>query len=190
LYIGIRARRPRWLAWSVFYAGLIATYGALDTPANPSRTATGVAAGLALATWIGGGIHAIAISSSAVRRIDERSDPAFRAVQPPLEAARERIERRAEGRKLLARQPLLAREVGLGRPDVPGSDDYGLVDVNHATPPALRALPGITDDAVQQIVKERAELGGFSSVEDLGAALSLPPGMVDRMREMAVFIPD
>lgn len=39
-----------------------------------------------------------------------------------------------------------------------------------------------------QIVSTRAELGGFTSVEELGAALSLPPGMVEQMRDVAAFI--
>ena len=48
-----------------------------------------------------------------------------------MAAARTRIERRATGRHMLASQPALAHEVGIGRPDIPGADDYGLIDVNH-----------------------------------------------------------
>jgi DNA uptake protein ComE-like DNA-binding protein len=188
MYIGIRAHRPQWLAWSAFYFGLLAAFMAVDAPTHPSSSAQAIATGCILAAWIGGGVHAAAISGSAVRRIDEYSDPAFKAGRPPLEAAKARIKRRAKGRKLLARQPQLAREVGLGRPDLPGTEDYGLVDVNHASQAALRMLPGVTEDAAQKIVSMRTELGGFSSAEDLGAALDLPPAMVDEMREVAVFL--
>jgi DNA uptake protein ComE-like DNA-binding protein len=183
LYIGIRARRARWLVWSAVYAAGLAAYATLDTPAHPSSTAQGLAAGIALATWIGGGIHAIAVSNDAVRRIQARTDPA-------VEAARARIDRRAEGRRMLAGQPALAREVGVGRPDLPGADDYGLVDVNHCPAAALVRLPGMTDDLASRIVAARAQTGCFSSVDDLGLLLDLPPATVDEIRDMAIFIPD
>src|SRR5439155_26564409 len=54
LYIGIRARRGRWLAWAGVYAATLAGYAALDTPAQPGNAAKSVAGGLALLTWIGG----------------------------------------------------------------------------------------------------------------------------------------
>jgi DNA uptake protein ComE-like DNA-binding protein len=183
LYIGIRARRAQWLAWAAVYAATLGVYLGLDTPDHPGSTALGIATGMALLTWIGGGIHAVAVSNDAVRRINERADPA-------LDAARSRIERRAEGRRLLADKPALAKELGLGRPDVTGSDDYGLVDVNHAPATALSRLPGVTVDLARRIVEARTQAGCFSSVEDLGLLLDLPPATVDEMRDMAVFIQD
>jgi DNA uptake protein ComE-like DNA-binding protein len=126
-------------------------------------------------------VHAIVISNDAVRRIQARSDPA-------LDAARTRIERRAQGRHLLATQPTLAREAGVGRPDVPGADDYGLVDVNHASADALTTIPGVTSDLAHQITAQRDQVGGFSSIEDLETCLNVAPGTIDQMRETAVFI--
>jgi DNA uptake protein ComE-like DNA-binding protein len=183
VYIGIRARRPRWLAWAAVYAALLVAYLALDTPAQHSNASSGVAAALALLAWIGGGTHAFAVSDDAARRIQSRTDPA-------LDAGRLRIERRAEGRRLLATQPALAKEIGLGRPDISGADDYGLVDVNHASPAALATLPGITEQLASRIVDRRAQADGFSSVEDLGLVADLPPGIVEQIRDTAIFIPD
>ncbi len=183
LYIGIRARRPRWLAWAAVYLAAIAGWLVLDAPDHPSSTAMGVAAALALAAWIGGGIHALVISNDAVRRIQGSADPA-------LEAAETRIERRAAGRHLLASKPALAREAGVGRPDIPGADDYGLVDVNHCPADALTRLPGIGNDLAGRIVRQREQAGGFSSVEDLGVLLDLPPATVDGLRDTAVFLTD
>jgi DNA uptake protein ComE-like DNA-binding protein len=48
----------------------------------------------------------------------------------------------------------------------------------------------VTGDVAQRIVTERNQCGGFSSVEDLGMLLDLPPAEVDKMRDMAIFIPD
>ncbi len=183
LYIGIRARRPRWLVWAGVYAATLAGWLVLDSPANPGNTAQGVGAALALITWIGGGVHALVVSNDAVRRIHGSEDPR-------LEAAEARIERRAQGRHLLTSQPALAHELGVGRPDVPGADDYGLVDVNHCPAAALTRLPGVTEDLANRIVSQRAQAGGFSSVEDLGVLLDLPPATVDGIRDTAVFLPD
>jgi DNA uptake protein ComE-like DNA-binding protein len=183
LYIGIRARRRRWLVWAGVYAATLAGWIVLDTPDHPSSTAKGVGAVLWLATWIGGGVHALVISNDAVRRIHGSEDPA-------VEAAKDRIERRAAGRHLLASEPAVAREVGVGRPDIPGADDYGLVDVNHCTAAALTRLPGISTDLAGRIVREREQAGGFSSVEDLGVLLDLPPATVDGLRDTAIFLKD
>lgn len=181
LYIGIRAKRSRWLAWAAVYLAGVIVWLVLDSPDHPGSTAQGIAAGVALATWIGGGVHALVISNDAVRRIQGSQDPA-------LEAAETRIERRAEGRHLLASKPALAREVGVGRPDIPGADDYGLVDVNHCPATALTRLPGISNDLAARIVHEREQAGGFSSVEDLGVLLDLPPATIDGLRDTAVFL--
>jgi DNA uptake protein ComE-like DNA-binding protein len=80
--------------------------------------------------------------------------------------------------------------VGVGRPDIPGSDDYGLVDVNHCPATALTRLPGISNDLAARIAREREQAGGFSSVEDLGVLPDLPPATVDELRDAAVFLPD
>jgi hypothetical protein len=183
LYIGIRARRRRWLAWAGVYLAGVVVWLVLDAPANPGSTAQGIAAAVALATWIGGGVHALVISNDAVRRIRGSEDPA-------IEAAEIRIERRAEGRRLLASKPALAREAGVGRPDIPGADDYGLVDVNHCPAAALTRLPGISNDLAARIVRKREQAGGFSSVEDLGVLLDLPPATVDQIRDTAIFLKD
>jgi DNA uptake protein ComE-like DNA-binding protein len=183
LYIGIRARRRRWLAWAGVYLAGVVVWLVLDAPANPGSTAQGIAAAVALATWIGGGVHALVVSNDAARRIRGSEDPA-------VEAAEARIERRAAGRHLLASKPELAREVGVGRPDIPGADDYGLVDVNHCPAPVLTRLPGIGTDLADRIVRERGQAGGFSSAEDLGVLLDLPPAAVDEIRDTAIFLKD
>ena len=183
LYIGIRARRPRWLVWAAVYLAGVVVWLVLDAPANPNSTAQGIAAAVALATWIGGGVHALVVSNDAVRHIQGSEDPA-------LEAAETRIERRATGRHLLASKPALAREVGVGRPDIPGADDYGLVDVNHCPAITLTRLPGIGNDLAARIVRQREQAGGFSSVEDLGVLLDLPPATVDGIRDTAIFLQD
>jgi DNA uptake protein ComE-like DNA-binding protein len=76
----------------------------------------------------------------------------------------------------------------VGRPDIPESDDYGLVDVNHASREALCRLPGITPEMAQRIADTREGVGFFRSAEDLGITLDLPPQLIDDIQEYAVFL--
>jgi DNA uptake protein ComE-like DNA-binding protein len=76
----------------------------------------------------------------------------------------------------------------VGRPDLPGAEDYGLVDVNNASQEALCRLPGIAPEVARRIAETRESAGLFESVEDLGISLDLSPSLVDDIREYAVFL--
>ena len=64
------------------------------------------------------------------------------------------------------------------------------MDVNHCPAAALTRLPGISNGLAARIVREREQAGGFSSAEDLGVLLDLPPATVDGLRDTAIFLPD
>ncbi len=90
------------------------------------------------------------------------------------EAVVERVKRRRllreKARELAAADPGLAKELRIGRPDLPRQyNDGGLVDVNHAPVEALTTLPGITPELAEKIERVRAEAGGFMSAEELSA---------------------
>lgn len=181
LYLGIRARHRRWLAWAAVYAVLMVAFGVLES--IPASIGPSLAPIPMLLAWFGGIGHVSAISKSAVRRMKEAGADA-----PALDAARERIARRLEGRNLAGKDPELARELGVGRPDLPGADDYGLVDVNHVPPGVLARLPGITPDLAGRIARTRQDVGGFSSAEDLCVTLDLPPALTDDLRGHTIFL--
>ncbi|MEU5881588.1 helix-hairpin-helix domain-containing protein [Spirillospora sp. NPDC047279] len=105
----------------------------------------------------------------------------------------ERVKRqrllRDKARKLAAGDPGLARELRIGRPDLPRQyNDGGLVDVNHAPAEALTLLPGITPELAVKIERVRAETGGFVSAEELSAVAGLPPSLTADVADYAVFI--
>ncbi|MFI0349879.1 ComEA family DNA-binding protein [Actinomadura sp. 9N407] len=109
------------------------------------------------------------------------------------EAAIERVRRqrtlRQRARELSDRDPGLARELGIGRPDLPRQyNDGGLVDVNHAPAEVLTLLPGITPELAIKIERVRAETGGFMSAEELAALAGLPPNLTAEVADYAVFI--
>jgi DNA uptake protein ComE-like DNA-binding protein len=111
---------------------------------------------------------------------------------PLLEASEQARGRLLDRRRALAlahENPALAKEMGIGRPDKRGAADAGLVDVNNASVAALENLPGIDDQIATRIAEVRAQIGGFSSLEDLGAALDLDGDLVEGLRERVVCLP-
>ena len=110
------------------------------------------------------------------------------------EAVVERVKRqrllRDKARELAREDPGLAKELRIGRPDLPRQyNDGGLVDVNHAPAEALALLPGITPELAGRIERVRAEAGGFVSAEELSAVAGLPPSLTGEVADYAVFIP-
>lgn len=75
--------------------------------------------------------------------------------------------KRTEARRLAAKDPMMARELGIG---CPGSsrqyDDGGLVDLNRATPAQLTETCGLPGDVAQAVVVARTSLGRFLTVDD------------------------
>ncbi|MFA1539134.1 ComEA family DNA-binding protein [Actinomadura monticuli] len=109
------------------------------------------------------------------------------------EAVVERVKRRRllreKARELAAADPGLAKELRIGRPDLPRQyNDGGLVDVNHAPAEALTLLPGVTPELAAKIERVRGEAGGFMSAEELSAVAGLPPSLTGDLADYAVFI--
>jgi DNA uptake protein ComE-like DNA-binding protein len=164
------------LCCAVVIAGFIKN----GTGSHPGKD--DVAGALVIVGWAG----AIAVSFSIRSAYDRlMSSPLLEA----SEEARQRLSERQHARSLARENPALAQEMGIGRPDQHGAADAGLVDVNNASVGALEALPGIDDQLATRIAEARAQVGGFSSVEDLGAALDLDGALVEGLREKVVFLP-
>jgi DNA uptake protein ComE-like DNA-binding protein len=181
IYAGIRARRSSWIVLGTLCcAVVIAGFIRSSTDRHPGHD--DVAGMLVILGWVG----AIAVSFS-IRSAYERqmSSPLLQA----SEEARERLSERRRALALAHENPALAQEMGIGRPDERGATDAGLVDVNNASVGALEKLPGIDDQLATRIAEVRAEIGGFSSLEDCGAALDLDGDLVEGLREKVVFLP-
>lgn len=107
---------------------------------------------------------------------------------PALAAALAARERRAEARKLVATDPLIARDLRIGRPDLPRNyDDGGLVDLNNAPAAVIASVCGLDPETAAAIVDIRAEVGGFAAVDDVGTVV--PYAALDRVRDRAVVLP-
>lgn len=107
-----------------------------------------------------------------------------RAVIAHVEGARAR---RAEARELAVKDPALARELGIGRPDQRrGYDDGGLVDVNSAPAPVIAGVCHIDPRVAEAIVDGRATRGGYYNVGELLLEVPMPPDAQHALRERGI----
>lgn len=100
-------------------------------------------------------------------------------------------ERRNTARELAEKDPLLARDLNIGRPDRPRNyDDGGLVDLNTASAGLIVAVCGLMTDEAERLVSARELFpAGFSSIDEVlvYAELSGPAAQV--LRDRGVLLP-
>jgi DNA uptake protein ComE-like DNA-binding protein len=83
----------------------------------------------------------------------------------------------------------LARDLRIGRPDIPHDyDDGGLVDVNSMSARDLVRWLSITPDDAERIAAARATVGRFSSIEELGMLAGIDGYHVDLLCEYLIFL--
>jgi len=183
IYAGVRARVTAWTALGVGWSAIAVAGWILSATTDHSHGHTNTGAGLLIIlAWAGAAATSFVIRPGYESRM---GSPLLGA----SEQAQARLQARREAQQLARRNPTLAREMGVGRPDVVGAADAGVVDVNNAAAQALEKLPGVDDALATRIVETRAEVGGFSSVEDLGESLDLSGDAVEALRERVVFLP-
>ncbi|MEV3935344.1 helix-hairpin-helix domain-containing protein [Glycomyces sp. NPDC049804] len=97
---------------------------------------------------------------------------------------------RIAARRIAEGDPMLAKRLRIGRPDLPRSnDDGGLVDLNHAPAAVLEELPGF-NAALAERVRERVErLGPFQSLDEVILEIDIAPGFERHLREYAILLP-
>jgi hypothetical protein len=180
LYVGVRTRRGALITSAVGYVALLAVSIALLNGDKHHSWEQGLGTVLLLVIWIGGFVHALCVRRSISEQLELQNSPSI------ANAAHE-IARRNYGRELIRTKPALARQLGVGRPDLPNADSFGLIDVNHAGAAAIALLPGIDKDAADKVAAFCTAGGSFVSAEDLGLFLDLPFSCVDDLKDLTVF---
>lgn len=191
-YFAARRRSPALAIMSVGYLAMAVVffYGAAAT--DPDATGWwDVPMLLSLfATTLGGAVHLVLLtseSSSPHAGPDAAGVAATAALNLPQI---ERRIRREQARSLVAHHPAIARELLIGRPDLPRTfDDGGLVDVNSAPEHVLAALPALAPYHAKLIVLARTAQGPLASVDDLVGREILPYHTVHAMREVLIAVP-
>jgi Helix-hairpin-helix motif len=132
--------------------------------------------------WLVGTAHAVVVQRRLFRPVPSAME------DPAVIAALARRKRREEARELLDRDPALAAELRIGRPDLPRDfDDGGLIDINTVSAQVLSRLPGLRPEDVERILTARLDPLGLHSVEDLIVSAEVPADVAESLREQLVF---
>ncbi|TDC44735.1 helix-hairpin-helix domain-containing protein [Actinomadura sp. KC345] len=172
-----------WLVQPIYLALVILGFVTAGAEDGTTGDALFAASFLTLVT-VGTG-HALAIR----RKVFSPRETLMDSLALAEGEAQRRRELRVRAAEMASRDPALAVEMGIGRPDLQRSfDDGGLIDVNHAPAPALSGIPGITPELADRIVRVRADTGGFVSAEEVSLMADLPPALTPRIAEYGVFL--
>ena len=190
-YAVIQRRARDWVVFAVYLVATVAMIVALG--AVNSNSGAGAGVGVFIVALAG----CAAVHAAIVFRPSRSLSP-LAASMPlsPRQRNREavaqaegRIERRKDARHLLKTNPGLAKDLRIGRPDLPREyDDGGLVDVNHVPGAVLATQLGLSAAEVSDVLAARDKLGRFGSSDELGAYTSLAPDRVDELRDLMIFV--
>ncbi|WP_433433227.1 hypothetical protein [Nonomuraea sp. CA-141351] len=107
-----------------------------------------------------------------------------------IRMAEHRRELRRQARELAKRDPGLACELRIGRPDLARQyDDGGLVDMNHAPAQVIATVPGMRPELVERILQVREAVGVSSSPAELSVTANLSVDLNDELAEYTVYLP-
>lgn len=182
----IQRRKRDWAVFAAYLAATVAlfTAGGLVNADGGWYRALGV---LLIALVTCAAIHACILFRPG-RAQPSRAEAAWRRNQQVMQGASNRIERRNHARHIVQTNPALARELRIGRPDLPREyDDGGLVDINRVPDAALAAQLGLTQQEVANVIAARDKLGRFASADELRNEAALSPGRVDELRDLVIF---
>jgi hypothetical protein len=108
------------------------------------------------------------------------------AADPAVQQVLQNRERRNQARDLAATDPLMARELRIGRPDLPSEyDDGGLVDLASAPEAVIAEVLELTPEQAAGIVEVRDTA---VAVDDVFSLADLPVATWDRIRDRAIII--
>jgi hypothetical protein len=185
-YAMIHRRARNWVVFAVYLAATVAMVVALGATNSNSDAGAGVG-GFIVALAGCAAVHA-AILFRPSRNVAPLVLGARQRNREAVARAQGRIERRRDARRLITTNPDMARDLRIGRPDLPREyDDGGLVDVNHVPGTVLSGSLGLTPAEVADVLAAREKLGRFSSADEVCAYTSLSPDRVEELRDLMIF---
>jgi hypothetical protein len=189
VHAAIRVRKPLMWLWMVLYTAAVITIFL--------NVGSATTAGFEIGLMIIASIHSVLLRrqvwptaaaptpSPAPAVLGSAGWPADPAVAAIL-AARAR---RDDARRLAGADPQMARELRIGRPDLPRTyDDGGLVDLNSTPPQMIADTCGIELTVATQIADARIPGVPFTTVDDVFSLAQIPYPLWDRIRDRAVVI--
>jgi hypothetical protein len=173
--------RRLWLVTAAYAIASVVVFGPLGAASNQSDLGASVFTAAVFGLMLIATVHAFLLR----RRVFFLTP-----VQPAMAAALAARELRQHAKAIVARDPALAHELRIGRPDLPRQfDDGGLIDVNRVPEQVLVDRLGLAPAEAARMVQARDRLGGFTSVEEISAFAEIPDAKIDMLRERLVFPP-
>lgn len=188
LRLALARRRPRdWVVCGTYLAASVAVMVLISlTPSDSAGSE--LAGGLLLLLAAFGTVHTLVAFRPRAPWLASLAGPGWDPNRLAVAKAEHRMRLRREAREIHADNPVLAGELGIGRPDLPrGYDDGGLVDVNHVPARALVSQLGLSRAEAASVIAVRDRLSGFAGAEELLAYTELTPDQVDGMRDWLLF---
>jgi len=187
LHAAIKLRRRQlWWSSAALVAGDLAAWPLLDQP--DGSAVSDVGAVLAICLAVAGTVQALRLRSEVFADAAVvASGPTGAQGDPAVQQALAARQRRGESAALAARDPALARDLKIGRPDLARQyDDGGLVDVNGAPASVLVSHLRLTPAQAESVVAARDRLGRFQSVDDLTTFADVSQQALDLVRERVI----
>jgi len=188
------ARRGRkdWAVFAGYLAAVVVEIVALTLAGNGNGQNSGAstAAGGVLILLMGtGAVHSYAAFGKRRPRASASRDATSEQLnREALATARGRMERRREAREIARKNPVLCRELRIGRPDLAREyDDGGLVDVNQVPGEILQSQLGLSADETAAVLAARTKLGSFTSVDEVSTYAQLAPDRLDAISDWMIF---
>ncbi|MEU5690237.1 hypothetical protein [Actinosynnema sp. NPDC020468] len=195
-HAAIRSRKPAlWRWFAVYGAVTVAAFVILPTRDAPSDLRSGIGSLTLITMMIVACFHLARVRREVYGLPEPYGAPAQPAApwsnDPAVAAALALRARREEARALVERDPVLARDLRIGRPDLPRQyDDGGLVDVNAAPGPVIAQYCGVDMQTAKQIETARdRHLSPFVSVDEMLVFAEVDINAWDRIRERGVVLP-
>ena len=113
------------------------------------------------------------------------------------ETARAKVEenrrKRHQARELAEKDPMMARDLRIGRPVLGSTENYddgGLIELNFATAEQLTTVCGLPPEVATAVVEARTRLGRFQLVEDAITFGSVTEDHAPMIRDRGIVIDD
>jgi hypothetical protein len=182
LYVGVRARRQRWVIWGALYSipfilAMVFSEG--------SEAVMDVVVVVMIVVGIVSLVHAFRIRPDYLRTIasglQAAPKPSFYSPEQRDRAVPDRQPGRPREPRPSPPAPGPSSVAGTAASGSAGSA-VATLELNSASEEELAALPGVGGTLARRAVEVRESRGGFSSVDEFGHALGLKPHVVERLR--------
>jgi hypothetical protein len=190
LHAAIRLRR-RWV-WLLTFVFAVVAGGAFSVSGRPDGTTSGAVDAVFVVSVLGSMVVGTTVLTRLRREVyhlgvpEEPRTEDTPAIDPNVRQILAARAKRAQARDLASADPLMARELHIGRPDLPGAyDDGGLVDIASAPETVIAQVLDLSPEQAAGITAVRDTA---ITVDDLFSLTDLPVSTWDRIRDRAIVI--